>query len=46
VLEQMRLDEGRHGAEAIAAGGAVLPAPVKVGMEWTAKVMTTLSYRV
>ncbi len=46
VLEQMRLDEGRHGAEAIAAGGAVLPAPVKIGMEWTAKVMTTVSYRV
>ena len=46
VLEQMRLDEGRHGAEAIAAGGAMLPEPVKQGMEMTAKVMTTLSYRV
>lgn len=46
VIEQMRVDEGRHGAEAIAAGGSLLPEPVKQTMALTAKVMTTLSYRV
>ena len=45
VLAQMRADEGRHGADALAAGGALLPAPIKQLMVMSAKVMTTLSYR-
>ena len=46
VLAQMRADEGRHGADAIAAGGALLPEPIKQLMALSARVMTTLSYRI
>ena len=45
VLQQMRADEGRHGAQALAAGGQRLPEPVKRAMAAVAGVMTTLSYR-
>ncbi|NOY63245.1 MAG: 2-polyprenyl-3-methyl-6-methoxy-1,4-benzoquinone monooxygenase [Gammaproteobacteria bacterium] len=40
ILEQMREDEARHATVALQAGGAELPAPVKVMMKITSKVMT------
>lgn len=46
VLAQMRADEQRHGDEALAAGGVLLPEPVKRLMALTAKLMTTISYRI
>ena len=46
VLTQMREDESRHGDEALAAGGAEFPAPVKQGMRLVSRVMTALTYRV
>lgn len=45
VLQQMRAEEGRHGARAIDAGGQRFPEPVKRVMAAVATVMTTLSYR-
>ena len=46
VLEQMREDEGRHATVALEAGGAALPKPVRRLMKLTAKVMTTLAFKV
>lgn len=45
VVEQMLVDERRHGHKAIEAGGAVFPAPVKLLMTGVSRVMTTISYR-
>lgn len=44
ILEQMRVDELHHGTTALEAGGAELPAPVKVVMGLMSKVMTKTSY--
>ena len=44
VLEQMKLDETRHGDTAQAAGAAELPAPVKLLMKLTSRVMTRTAY--
>jgi 3-demethoxyubiquinol 3-hydroxylase len=41
----MRHDEVGHGQEAMSAGGASLPSPVRELMRRTAKVMTHTSYR-
>lgn len=46
ILEQMRADEARHGAEALAAGGQAFPAPVKAAMRLIARVMTETTYRI
>ena len=46
VLEAMRADESRHGAEAIAQGGAEFPPVVKQGMRVLSKVMTATTYRI
>lgn len=46
ILEVMQADEARHGAEAGAAGGVALPAPVRAAMGLTARVMTTSAYYV
>lgn len=45
VLEAMRADESRHGAQALADGGEEFPQPVKQIMRGLAKVMTTATYR-
>ena len=45
IIKQMIIDEGEHGDAAVQAGGVPLPAPVKVAMKLTSKIMTTLSYR-
>jgi ubiquinone biosynthesis monooxygenase Coq7 len=44
ILEQMRADEGRHGTQALRAGAATLPAPVRGLMALTSKVMTWTAY--
>ena len=45
ILEQMKVDEERHGATAEQAGGARLPAPVRQLMGVVSKVMTRGAYR-
>jgi len=44
ILEAMRAEEIAHGANAMAAGGAPLPAPVRALMRRTARVMTGTAY--
>ena len=44
IVEQMRDEEEEHGENAIEAGAADLPAPVKHLMRLTAKVMTKTAY--
>lgn len=44
VLAQMKQDEAQHAAQALAAGGAELPAPVKMLMRGAAKVMTRTAF--
>lgn len=45
ILEQMLIDERHHGETARQAGGAELPAPIKLGMGLMSMVMKTISYR-
>ncbi|MDJ0808383.1 MAG: 2-polyprenyl-3-methyl-6-methoxy-1,4-benzoquinone monooxygenase [Gammaproteobacteria bacterium] len=44
ILEQMKEDEIHHAAVALEAGGAELPAPIKLAMQLTSKVMTKTVY--
>ena len=44
VVAQMRDDEARHADQALQAGGAELPAPVRWLMRQSARVMTRLAY--
>jgi ubiquinone biosynthesis monooxygenase Coq7 len=44
ILNVMRTDEIEHGAAAKSAGASELPAPVRVLMRHTARVMTTAAY--
>jgi ubiquinone biosynthesis monooxygenase Coq7 len=44
IVEQMRDEEEEHGENAIDAGAAELPAPVRRLMQLTAKVMTKSAY--
>jgi ubiquinone biosynthesis monooxygenase Coq7 len=44
IVEQMRDEEEEHGDNAIVAGAADLPPPVKRLMQMTAKVMTKTAY--
>ena len=46
ILDQMREDEERHGADALDSGGEVFPAPVKQVMTVVSRVMTETTYRV
>jgi len=46
IVAQMRDDEARHAAEAQAAGGLELPAPIKSLMRAAAKLMTTTAQRI
>ncbi|BEP63334.1 2-polyprenyl-3-methyl-6-methoxy-1,4-benzoquinone monooxygenase [Variovorax sp. V213] len=46
VVEQMKVDEARHAAQAIDAGAAELPAPAKALMRFASRVMTTLAHRI
>lgn len=44
ILEAMRADEIQHGVAAKAAGGTELPAPARLLMKHTARVMTHTAY--
>ena len=44
IIEQMKVDEAHHGAEARAAGGLPLPAPARALMTLMSKVMTRTAY--
>ena len=44
VVEQMRIDEARHGQTAVDLGGADLPLPARLAMRVAAKVMTTTAH--
>ncbi len=44
VVEQMRVDEARHGQKAAALGGADLPLPARLAMRAAAKVMTATAH--
>lgn len=44
ILEQMKTDEVHHGEAAMAHGGAQLPAPLRLAMKLTSKVMTKSVY--
>ena len=44
VVAQMRDDEARHADEALQAGGAEMPAPVRWLMRQSARVMTRLAH--
>ena len=44
ILEQMTHDEVQHGAKATALGADELPLPLRLGMRWTARIMTRSSY--
>ena len=46
IVEQMHADEARHGADAIARGGAEFPRPVKEAMSLVSRIMTQTTYRV
>lgn len=46
IVDQMIIDEAHHGDKAVDLGGVPLPRPVKQLMRLTAKVMTTVSYRI
>jgi len=46
IVEAMRHDEVGHGEQALSAGGARLPAPVRELMRRTARVMTHTAYRI
>ena len=46
VVEQMKEDEARHATTALEHGGAELPAPVKLAMKLSAKVMTGVAFQV
>ena len=46
IIERMHDDEARHGAGALAGGGAEFPQPVKQAMRLLSRVMTASSYRI
>jgi ubiquinone biosynthesis monooxygenase Coq7 len=46
IIQQMSADEALHGRNAMLAGGARLPLPVRALMKLTARVMTRTAYRI
>ncbi len=46
IVAQMKTDEAQHAQDALAAGAAELPAPMKALMKLAAKVMTTVAHRI
>ena len=46
IVMQMRDEEAEHGDNAVEAGAAELPSPLKHLMKLTARIMTTTAYRV
>ncbi len=46
IVATMKADEARHAQEALAAGAAEMPAPIKGLMKLAAKVMTSVAHRI
>lgn len=46
IIEQMLIDERKHGHKALEAGGHNFPAPVKTLMTAVSKLMTKISYKI
>lgn len=46
IVAAMKVDEARHAQEALAAGAAELPAPVKSLMKLASQVMTRVAHRI
>lgn len=46
IIEQMRSDEAHHGSSAVSAGGRALPALARTFMRVSARIMTTVAYRI
>lgn len=46
IVDQMKQDEAAHAAQALAAGGVELPAPVRGMMRVAARIMTSTAYYV
>jgi ubiquinone biosynthesis monooxygenase Coq7 len=46
IVKTMHEDEARHGANALSAGGAAFPEPLKRAMALASKLMTETTYRV
>jgi 3-demethoxyubiquinol 3-hydroxylase len=46
VINQMKLDEARHAAQAWSAGAQELPAPTKALMRLASRVMTRVAHRI
>ncbi len=46
IVDQMRVDEIKHGQSARAAGGVGLPEPIKKAMQVLSKVMTSIAYKI
>ncbi len=44
IVEQMKIDEACHATMAVSYGGKQLPAPVRVAMKFSSKVMTRTAY--
>ena len=44
ILAQMKIDEQRHATQALAAGGASLPLPIRLLMKTVSKTMTKSTY--
>ena len=46
IVEQMKEDEAKHAVTALEQGAAELPAPVKLAMKLSARMMTATAFRV
>jgi ubiquinone biosynthesis monooxygenase Coq7 len=46
IVSQMREEEQQHGENAIDAGAAELPLPIRKLMQLTSKIMTKTAYRI
>jgi ubiquinone biosynthesis monooxygenase Coq7 len=44
ILEQMRIDEGKHATTAMAAGATSFPQPIQRLMKFTSKIFTNTTY--
>ena len=44
ILEQMRIDEGKHATTAMTAGAASFPRPIQRMMKFTSKIFTNTTY--
>ena len=46
LVNEMRIEEGKHRDTALALGAAEMPGPAKEAMRFLARIMTTIAYRV